>query len=321
MHRANKWFAPVLFALLLIAVTLAIPTAAAQTRGDVAARDQLITEQENLLNAYRCRFGVDTQIVPRGCAEGTPVQPPASPSVFKGTPTAHELRTRDELITSQEELLNVYRCRFGVDTEVVPGQCKPQPQTRPDQEEEQPDWTIWHSADWTSDLGEHYRAAGVVADEVRGRYPANTEKPIMRVQCNPDNTLYIYVWAGGQVFPDDGRGFALVDITIRFDGQPSMAEHGSAPGGQFLHLSELVGPGPHELENLVPILGTIQSLGLRVNHLDQTYWFSFEGFRQYAQPIVSGCGEHETPYSAAFWNHMSSTLSDVGCLMGFNPCS
>ena len=51
VYRANKWFAPVLFALLLIAVTLAMPTAAAQTRGDVAARDRLITEQENLLNA------------------------------------------------------------------------------------------------------------------------------------------------------------------------------------------------------------------------------------------------------------------------------
>ncbi len=46
------------------------------TASEVSARDQLIAAQETLLNAYRCLFGVDTQIVPGGCQNGTPgVQP------------------------------------------------------------------------------------------------------------------------------------------------------------------------------------------------------------------------------------------------------
>ena len=251
-------FCALLPALLLLTCIVVIPTGAAQTVGDITARDRLIADQENLLNVYRCRFGVDTQVVPGGCSGGVPIEPPASHSVFSGTPTGQSLRVRDDLIAAQEKLLNTYRCRFNIDTHVVPGECKPEPQIQSDQRQEAPpDWTIWHPADWTNDLGEHYRSAAVLADEVRGRYPANAEKPMMRVQCNPNNTLYVYVWAGGQIFPDDGRGLALVDVTIRFDDQPSLAEHGSAPSGQFLHLSTLVGPGPHELEDLVPILGTI----------------------------------------------------------------
>ena len=309
--------------LAAFVVVLFVTPAAGQSDlyAEIARRDALIAEQENLLNVYRCRFGIDTQVVPGGCSQGVPTRPSASPIAFTGTPTPYELRTRDELIASQEELLNTYRCRFGVDTEVVPGQCKPEPQIQPDSgQRAQPDWTIWHSADWASDLGEQYRSAAVIATEVRGRYPANADKPVMRVQCNPNDMLYIYVWAGDQVFPDDGRGLALVDMTIRFDDQPSIAEHGSAPGGRFLHFSRLVGPGPHELEDLVPILGSIQLLGLRVNHLDQTYWFSFDGFHQFAQPIIDSCGEHETPHSDAFWDHMSNAVSDIGCLMGFNAC-
>ena len=48
----------------------------------VADRDTLIAAQESLLNDYRCRFDIDTQLVPNGCpeqAQPTP-DPTASPS-------------------------------------------------------------------------------------------------------------------------------------------------------------------------------------------------------------------------------------------------
>ena len=37
------------------------------THADIAARDALIAQQENLLNEYRCLFNIDTHIVPGGC--------------------------------------------------------------------------------------------------------------------------------------------------------------------------------------------------------------------------------------------------------------
>ena len=38
-------------------------------------------------------------------------------------PTQEDIVIRDNLIAAQETLLNVYRCRFGVDTHAVPGGC------------------------------------------------------------------------------------------------------------------------------------------------------------------------------------------------------
>lgn len=112
-----------LSALLLLTSTVAVPTGAAQTVGDIAVRDRLIVDQENLLNVYRCRFGVDAQVVPGGCSGGVPIEPPANPPVFSGTPTRHDLRVRDDLVAAQEKLLNTYRCMFNIDTQLVPGGC------------------------------------------------------------------------------------------------------------------------------------------------------------------------------------------------------
>ena len=103
----------------LLMVAAAGPAAVAQTVGDVEARDRLIASQENLLNTYRCLFGVDTDVVPGGCPEPDEV----SPGVAPGNPTQQDIDVRDGLIQSQEALLNVYRCRFDVDTEIVPGGC------------------------------------------------------------------------------------------------------------------------------------------------------------------------------------------------------
>ena len=91
----------------------------AQSAADVVVRDRLIADQENLLNTYRCLFGVDVGAVPGGCPDPVVVVPGASPP----NPTQHDLEVRDGLIQRQEALLNVYRCQFGVDTEIVPGGC------------------------------------------------------------------------------------------------------------------------------------------------------------------------------------------------------
>ncbi len=108
---------------LVLAAPFAVVTAAAQTAGDIAVRDELIADQEALLNAYRCRFDIDTEQVPGGCAGGVPAQPAAGPAGFDGEPTADDIAVRDDLVAAQEALLNAYRCRFDIDTEVVPGGC------------------------------------------------------------------------------------------------------------------------------------------------------------------------------------------------------
>ena len=109
-------------ALALVVAAFAVvvaPAATAQTGADVEARDQLIANQENLLNTYRCLFGVDTQVVPGGCPNPDTVTPGVSPE----NPTPQDIEVRDGLIQNQEALLNVYRCRFDVDTQIVPGGC------------------------------------------------------------------------------------------------------------------------------------------------------------------------------------------------------
>ena len=109
-------------ALALVIAVFAVvvaPAATAQTVGDVEARDQLIANQENLLNTYRCLFKVDTEVVPGGCPNPDTVTPGVSPA----NPTPQDIEVRDGLIQNQEALLNVYRCRFDVDTQIVPGGC------------------------------------------------------------------------------------------------------------------------------------------------------------------------------------------------------
>jgi len=96
---------------------------AAPTIENIRTRDQLIVDQENLLNAYRCFFDIDTQVVPGGCTNGQPAQPPTQPLQFDSTPTPQDIRTRDQLIADQENLLNAYRCMFSIDTQQVPYGC------------------------------------------------------------------------------------------------------------------------------------------------------------------------------------------------------
>ena len=113
-------------ALVLAALGASSGAAAqgAQPTGEaIEERDSLITAQESLLNVYRCRFDIDTIVVPGGCADGVPAEPAKERPRFAGTPTWREITQRDRLILSQEALLNVYRCLFSVDTSVVLGGC------------------------------------------------------------------------------------------------------------------------------------------------------------------------------------------------------
>ena len=115
----RPWPVALLVALVVFASTTA--TGSAQTVADIELRDNLIADQANLLNAYRCLFYVDTEIVPGGCNGRSPAGPRAVPDPFTGTPTQQGLTTRDQLVADQEALLNDYRCLFDVDTEIVPG--------------------------------------------------------------------------------------------------------------------------------------------------------------------------------------------------------
>lgn len=110
----------------LIVVVFSGGVAAAQTVEEVRERDQLIAEQESLLNTYRCLFGVDTSAVSGGCAGRKVKQGPVLPGDFEGTPTADDISVRDQLIVNQESLLNIYRCQFEVDTQLVPDGCADQ---------------------------------------------------------------------------------------------------------------------------------------------------------------------------------------------------
>ena len=89
----------------------------------IQTRDRLVANQESLLNTYRCMFDVDVGAVPGGCAQGKPARGAVSPGVFEGEPTQADILVRDDLIARQEALLNVYRCRFNIDTQLVPGGC------------------------------------------------------------------------------------------------------------------------------------------------------------------------------------------------------
>ena len=114
-------------ALLAVLLTL---TASAQTQDDVRARDSLIANQENLLNTYRCLFNVDTAVVPGGCANRQTIVPGVAPQ----NPTTNDIAVRDGLIQQQEALLNVYRCAYSIDVQLVPGGClntKPSPTATP----------------------------------------------------------------------------------------------------------------------------------------------------------------------------------------------
>ena len=65
-----KTILSIVLAAAAIAVALGVsPATAHDPSHDIAVRDQLIRQQEDLLNVYRCMFDIDTQLVPGGCAD------------------------------------------------------------------------------------------------------------------------------------------------------------------------------------------------------------------------------------------------------------
>ncbi|MDE0116904.1 MAG: hypothetical protein OXT07_09835 [bacterium] len=114
-----------LAALAALAV-LAAPAAAQGAASPVADRDRLIADQENLLNAYRCLYETDTYAVAGGC-DGTSPARLAEPGLPPESPTQADIDIRDDLVAAQERLLNVYRCQFKVDTQLVHGGCPQSP--------------------------------------------------------------------------------------------------------------------------------------------------------------------------------------------------
>ena len=96
---------------------------------EVVIRDELIAAQQSMLNAFRCQFEYETQLVPDGCIDRQPGAGPVQAATFTGVPIRQDLVDRDELIRVQEALLNDYRCRFGIDDHVVPGGCPDEAET------------------------------------------------------------------------------------------------------------------------------------------------------------------------------------------------
>ena len=83
----------VCFVVALGAVVAVGPPVSAQTgvsAEDIAVRDQLIANQENLLNTYRCLFGTDTDVVPGGCPNPDTISPGAAPRTPPKTTSTSE---------------------------------------------------------------------------------------------------------------------------------------------------------------------------------------------------------------------------------------
>ncbi|MDE0116662.1 MAG: serine protease [bacterium] len=126
---ATSWPKTLLVVVLALALSAAWAPSGASAQGlhpalqSIVERDGLISAQEALLNAYRCRFDIDTVAVPGGCANGGSAVAAEPQAPFSGTPTWTEVARRDRLILAQEALLNAYRCRFGIDAGMVPGGC------------------------------------------------------------------------------------------------------------------------------------------------------------------------------------------------------
>ena len=130
MWEGGSRVAAAVVGVCLVVPVLGVASALAQeaehsgaTIQQVELREELISDQELLLNTYRCLFGVDIELVPKGCVDGKPVGERKPLPVVVGELTEGDIALRDRLIEAQEALLNAYRCLFDVDLEVVRGGC------------------------------------------------------------------------------------------------------------------------------------------------------------------------------------------------------
>ncbi len=108
---------------LAVALVGALATAgasAAPSLSDIQVRDQLIADQEALLDVYRCLFGEEVEQVSGGCTHGAPAESAAAPSPPVGQPAEADISDRDRQIAALEAKLNMFRCKYSVDTQLVP---------------------------------------------------------------------------------------------------------------------------------------------------------------------------------------------------------
>ena len=159
----SRWYCLVVLSLLVPLVTatgIAAQPAPEPTRQDIAVRDQLIADQENLLNTYRCLFAVDVDAVPGGCPNPDTIVAGPAPA----NPAQSDLDVRDELIQSQETLLNVYRCQHDIDTQLVPGGCATRPAPQP---------TSHPTGQFTAITAGDFHSCGIRADNTAVCWGAN----------------------------------------------------------------------------------------------------------------------------------------------------
>ena len=216
----------VFLACALIAVLAPTVASAQPSTADIQQRDELIHAQESLLNAYRCRFDIDVQIVPGGCANGAPGAALPSPGPFAGTPTDREIEIRDHLITTQEALLNAYRCRFSIDVHIVPGGCGGAEQETAVPQAIGP-WDL-HTGVLESN-GEDFAAyvALGTAQKLTITDEGSTVEdiavaPVFVVRCDAGHGLLVYMQMAGLI--DEDPDFARVLVTWKFPGMEDAAE-------------------------------------------------------------------------------------------------
>ena len=269
--RCAVALAAVAAAASVVLASAAVPAASAQTVADVEVRDRLIFDQEALLNAYRCLFAVDVEIVPGGCVGGSPAQPAPGPPSFTDTPIAVDIAVRDELAAEQEALLDTYRCLFGVDVEIVPGGCVGGAPAGPGAGGDQSQAAVsadiaiaggtWHSCAISETLGDEARnvvcwgsPTGGKSDPPEGRFTALAASQSHTCGIREDRT--VDCWGNndyGQAdapagrftavaasigHPVDGQFFVAHSCAVRDNGAVicwGWNEHGQAdaPAGRF----------------------------------------------------------------------------------------
>ena len=272
--------AAVVLAMTLLAVGVAAP-ASAQTAADIETRDQLIADQENLLNTYRCRFNVDLSAVANGCANRRTVRPGATPP----NPTPQDIDARDGLIQNQENLLNIYRCRFRIDTHIVPGGCvdgKPsEPQQGPDSGSGEHPESI---SGWVLDSGENDVGGWWSYD----RYvdPATPDlSPGIGVVCYGDSTSFlIVVWSDTPVSrsADDES----VAVSIDLGGVSGEARWWAEDDDEYMQLF----PSPWFVYELLAAGSVTLSLGITDDAGPrQSLAFEMAGFAEVVDYLSQHC--------------------------------
>ena len=144
-----------------------------------------------------------------------------------------EVARRDRLIADQEALLNVYRCRLGADTHLVPGGCDPHArETIPD--------LVLAGDGWDTPTALLERGAYMIEFKVIGNTPPDPELlPYFSVKAYDSTGDYCGTWVIGhsnEAAEWEGRGLFHVG------GERHPAEDLRCPPGELLIVVKLTNP-------------------------------------------------------------------------------